>query len=383
MSESTPASHLAKQGIAALKAGDKDTAYQCLKQASEQAPGNQDIWLWFSDAAHDEVEQRHALEQAVRLDPSSKLGQIAQKKLSTLAAHSPSNALAMPPADHAFVYEQTAQELNVSVIESAQNTTTRVEVLQFNNLSGNDNVHIAQALFYAHHVGMRLKQIRVTLKDGEIVAEAGALHFMKGNIRVSSPMGGASGFAKKVVSNVLTQETLFRPHYRGTGEIHLEPTFGHFVIVYLNNEQVVVDKGMFYAAEGSIEVGVAVQKNLSAALFGGEGWFQTKLTGTGWCVLASPVPSNEIVRYHLHNERLQVDGHFALLRKGQIDFKVEKTTKTLLGSVASGEKLVQTFTGTGEVWVAPTQDIYRNIQQFGVANVTQAPRVQSQESGNH
>jgi uncharacterized protein (AIM24 family) len=155
------------------------------------------------------------------------------------------------------------------------------------------------------------------------------------------------------------------------------------VIVYLNNEQVVVDKGMFYAAEGSIEVGVAVQKNLSAALFGGEGWFQTKLTGTGWCVLASPVPSNEIVRYHLHNEHLQVDGHFALLRKGQIDFKVEKTTKTLLGSVASGEKLVQTFTGTGEVWVAPTQDIYRNIQQFGVANVTHAPRVQSQESGNH
>jgi uncharacterized protein (AIM24 family) len=57
----------------------------------------------------------------------------------------------------------------------------------------------------------------------------------------------------------------------------------------------------------------------------------------------------------LNNERLQVNGNFAILRRGSIHFTVEKSTKSLLGFMTSGEGWLQTFSSTGQVWLAPTQ----------------------------
>lgn len=263
---------------------------------------------------------------------------------------------------------------NVTVVEQAESTNTTVEILHYNSLDGSDDIESARNLFYVQQVGMRLKQVKITLYGGEVVLEAGSLHFMKGNVVAVSSLGGVGGFFRKVASRVLTRETTFKPHYKGIGEIYLEPSFGHFIITYLNDEQMVVDSGMFYASEASVDVGVAMQTNVSSAVFGGEGLFQTRLSGTGWCVLASPVPSNEIVRYQLNNERLLVDGNFALLRKGEIDFSVQKSTRTLVGSLSSGEGLLQTFSGTGEVWLAPTQDVYQRIKLMGFSDLTATRR---------
>jgi uncharacterized protein (AIM24 family) len=228
---------------------------------------------------------------------------------------------------------------------------------------------------------MHLKQVKILLKDGDVILESGALHFMKGNISAEAKTGGLGGFAKKLASSVLTNETTFKPQYHGTGEIYLEPSFGHYIILHLNGEEIIADKGMFYASEASVDVGVAMQKNISSALLSGEGLFQTKLSGTGWCALVSPVPSSEIVRYQLNNEKLSVDGNFALLRKGNIEFKVEKSTKSILGSMRSGEGLLQTFTGTGEVWLAPTQSIYERIKVWGVEEVAQVKGTSGQNTG--
>lgn len=252
--------------------------------------------------------------------------------------------------------------LNTGVIEKTQGRNTIVEILQYNELSGSNDVNIAASLFYAQQAGIRLKQVRIILNNGEIVIESGALHFMKGNVSADSSVGGIGGLAKKLASNLLTQESTFKPRYKGIGEIYLEPTFGHFLIINLENDEIIVDKGLFYASESSVDVGVAMQKNVSSALFGGEGLFQTKLSGSGWCVLTSPVPSKEIVRYKLNNEKLSIDGNFALLRKGNIDFKVEKSAKSVMGSLTGGEILLQTFTGTGEVWIAPTKSIYQKMK---------------------
>jgi uncharacterized protein (AIM24 family) len=74
---------------------------------------------------------------------------------------------------------------------------------------------------------------------------------------------------------------VFKPSYQGTGEIYLEPGFVHYLIYHLQNEEIIVDKGMFYACESTVQVGVAPVKTISSAAKGGEGWFQTKLSGTG------------------------------------------------------------------------------------------------------
>jgi uncharacterized protein (AIM24 family) len=263
-------------------------------------------------------------------------------------------------------------ESNLTVSEQVEGENTTVQILHHNSLDGCEDIETAKTLYYAKQVGMHLKQVRIILNGGEAILESRVLHFMKGNISLEAKSGGLGGLAKKIASSALTGETTFRPHYKGVGEIYLEPTFGHFILAKLDGEEIIVDKGMFYASEGSVEVGVAGQKNLSSALFGGEGFFQTKLTGRGWCVLVSPVPSSEIIRFQLNNEKLSVDGNFALLRKGHIDFKVEKSTKSVIGSMRSGEGLLQTFTGTGEVWLAPTQSVYEQLSQRGFRDLTQS-----------
>ena len=69
-----------------------------------------------------------------------------------------------------------------------------------------------------------------------------------------------------------------------------------------------------------------------------------------------------------------MDGNFALMRTGQIDFSVEKSTRSLLGTLTSGEGLLQTFRGTGSVWLAPTQAVYQQLQAGGMSTLGSAPR---------
>ena len=73
----------------------------------------------------------------------------------------------------------------------------------------------------------------------------------------------------------------------------------------------------------------------------------------------SPVPATEIQKIELKNEKLSVDGNFALLRTAGVNFKAEKSSKTWVGTAVSGEGLLQTFSGTGTVWLAPTQGVYQ------------------------
>ncbi len=256
-----------------------------------------------------------------------------------------------------------------AVSERMQGAQSSVEIIEYTQIAGSDDLDVATKLFFANQVGMRLKQVRVVLQNGTAQLESGVMQFMKGNIEADTTVGGLGGLAKKMLTNALTQEATFRPRYRGTGEIYCEPTFGHFMLIALDNEEAVLDKGLFYASEGSVDVGVAMQNNLSSMMLGGEGFFQTRISGRGWAVMNVPVPASEVIRYTLHNEKLSVDGTIALLRKGKIEYRVEKSNKSLLGSAISGDGLLQTFTGTGEVWVAPTQSFYNRLRYETVQNL--------------
>ncbi|WP_406656136.1 AIM24 family protein [Methanolobus sp. ZRKC2] len=261
---------------------------------------------------------------------------------------------------------------NITVLDSAESERFKVEILEYKELSGSNDPQIGKDLYYVQKSGMKLRQVKLTLEDGGMITEPGTLHFHKGNISCESNIGGVGGLAKKMLHNKLTNESTFKPRYTGTGEVFLEPGFSHFLIVKLDNGSVIVDKGIFYCCEDTLEVGVASQKNISAGLFGGD-WFQTRISGTGICVLESPVPMNEILKCNLNNERLQVDGNFALLRSDSVNFSVERSSKGIAGSMTSGEGRLQTFEGTGIVWLAPTQGVYSVMRNGGVSTLIAPP----------
>ncbi|MDP4182459.1 MAG: AIM24 family protein [Bacillota bacterium] len=234
----------------------------------------------------------------------------------------------------------------VKVLDMSQGKGITFEVIQYEKLEG----HYDKSA--PHRYINKLRQVRAYLNGGELVTESGALQFMKGaiNMKVDSSIGS---IARGFLGGALTGESSVKPRYTGSGEIYLEPSYSHFLILEMDNEEVVADKGIFYCCEGSIEIGVFTQKNLSSAIAGGEGLFQTKLKGSGSVVLQSKVPFEQVLIYHLNNEKLQVDGNYAILRRGAIEFTVEKSTKSIIGSARSGEGLLQTYRGTGEVWLIP------------------------------
>jgi len=249
---------------------------------------------------------------------------------------------------------------NSRCIDKLENERILVETIEQTKLKGARSGYGAERVFYLDKSGVTLKNVKITLKKGSVKLESGALYFMKGKIDVETK--AAKGFLKNLGSSMLSGEKMFKPTYSGVGEIWLEPSFGHFMLIELDNDEIIVDKGMFYACESDMEVSAVVQKNVSSAMFGGEGFFQTRIAGTGIVVLSIPVPMDEVMVYHLENDEVKVDGNFAILRRGNIQFSVEMITKGIIGTMTSGEGLLQTFKGTGEVWLAPTQTIYDKLE---------------------
>jgi uncharacterized protein (AIM24 family) len=269
---------------------------------------------------------------------------------------------------------------NINVLECVEKEGIKIEILEYKTLRGLRDVCLAENLYYFEKAGMSLKQVKITLMNSAVTTERGALYFHKGNICAECETGGVGGFAKKLLKNKLTNESAFTPTYSGTGEVFLEPSFSHYILLELNNDAIIVDKGMFYCCENGISVEVSTQKNLSSGIFGGEGWFQTKISGTGLCVLAIPVPPAEVLKYELKNERLQVDGNFVFLRSASINFTVERSAKNLVGNLTSGEGALQTFEGTGNVWMAPTQFVYGALSRCYYPPAPKASRSSSSSS---
>lgn len=199
-----------------------------------------------------------------------------------------------------------------------------------------------------------LKMVKATIQNETIRAEAWALHYMLGDIELTTTMPSAKGFLKSLV----TQESIFKPAYKGNGEIFFgPPIFGEYHELILENEAWILDKGAYVCSDGSIEAGAFRNKAITG-LVGGEGFFQTKVEGSGKVIIQAP---GKIEILDLENQTLTVDGSFAVARQAHLDYSVQKAAKGILSSMASGEGLVNVIRGTGRVLLAPVPNIYNNL----------------------
>lgn len=198
------------------------------------------------------------------------------------------------------------------------------------------------------------KLVKATIQNETIRAESGALHYMFGQVEMTSPAPSAGGFLKAMVSG----ENMFKPTYTGSGEIYFgPPIFGEYVVMQLNDEEWILDQGAYVCSDAGIEIDVMRNKALTG-MIGGEGLFQTKVKGTGTVVLIAP---GKVQTYHLQGHQLSVDGSFAIARTASLDYSVRRATKSLVGSFTSGEGLLNVFSGTGTVLLAPVPNLYQNL----------------------
>lgn len=229
----------------------------------------------------------------------------------------------------------------------------------------------AQTEYFMSKMNVRRRQVVIDIdKEHSAIIQAGAMQWMSGNVQATSGVKGVGDFLGKALKGAVTKETAVKPEYVGEGCLVLEPTYKYILLVDLAQwgaEGMTIEDGMFLASDGNVKNKIVNRKNVSSAVLGGEGFFNLSLYGNGVVALESNVPEDELIEVVLENDELKIDGNLAVCWSSNLDFTVERTTKTLVGSAVSGEGLVNVYRGTGRVLmcpVAPTTSLYTATNTF-------------------
>lgn len=214
--------------------------------------------------------------------------------------------------------------------------------------------------YYMSKMGVRRRQLVVDL-DGtnSLVTQSGAMQWLIGDVNATTGIKGVGDLFGKMVKGAVTKESAVKPEYVGSGRIVLEPTYKYILLQDVSAwgaAGMSIEDGMFLACDGRVEHKIAARTNLSSAVAGNEGLFNLSLRGQGVVALESNVPEDEIMIVELNNDVLKLDGSFAICWSTSLQFTVERSSKTLLGSAVNREGLVNVFRGTGRVMISPTNE---------------------------
>jgi uncharacterized protein (AIM24 family) len=213
----------------------------------------------------------------------------------------------------------------------------------------------AMLAYYCNEMNVRKRQVVCDLSKANITLQAGAMQWIVGDVKATTGVKGVGDFFSKSLRGSVTGESAIKPEYTGSGILVLEPTYKHILLIDTADwgGNVVLDDGLFLACDSRLKHKAVMRSNLSSAALGNEGLFNLGIQGNGILCLESRCPKEELVEVELNNDVLKVDGNFAIAWSGTLDFTVERSGKSLIGSAASGEGLVNVYRGTGKVLLAP------------------------------
>lgn len=213
----------------------------------------------------------------------------------------------------------------------------------------------AQLAYFCNEMNVRKRQVICDVSKSNITTQAGAMQWTVGDVNATTGVKGVGDLFNKALRGSVTGESAIKPEYTGSGMLVLEPTYKHILLLDVAdwNGAVVLDDGLFLACESTLKHKAVMRSNLSSAALGNEGLFNLGIQGNGILCLESFCPKEELVEIILNNDVLKVDGNMAIAWSGSLNFTVERSGKSLIGSAASGEGLVNVYRGTGKVLLAP------------------------------
>ena len=248
---------------------------------------------------------------------------------------------------------------------------------QIHNFTNNDNVKVLDTLgafsvieyqkdisvlpqdainaYYCSQMNIRKRQVVCDVKKSNVTVQAGSMQWFVGDVTANTGIKGVGDLLSKAVRGSVTKESAIKPEYTGDGTLVLEPTYKHILLLDVSDwgGTIVLDDGLFLACESSLRHKTIMRSNISSAVAGNEGLFNLGIQGKGILCLESPCPKEELIEVSLQDDVLKIDGNFAIAWSGSLDFTVERSGKSLIGSAASGEGLVNVYRGTGKVLLAP------------------------------
>ncbi len=211
--------------------------------------------------------------------------------------------------------------------------------------------------------GDDMQFVEVTLDPNEVViAEAGAMMYMTSGIQMQTVFGDASretGFMEKLFTagkRMITGESLFLTTFGAESDQRERVAFaapypGRIIPMHVDElgGEIHCQKSAFLCAARGIQIGIAFQKKIGAALFGGEGFIMQRITGDG---IAFVHAGGAICRKELASgETLRLDTGCLVALQPSVNYDIERAggIKTMM---FGGEGIfLATLTGPGTVWL--------------------------------
>ena len=213
-------------------------------------------------------------------------------------------------------------------------------------------------------IGDDLQFVEIELDPGETaIAEAGAMMYLDSWIEMETIFGDGSASSQGVMERVfgagkrvLSGASLFMTAFTNRGPTRSRVAFaapypGKIVPLDLGQMggEMICQKEAFLCAARGISIGIAFQKKLGVAIFGGEGFIMQRLTGSGMAFVHA---GGTLVRKDLQpGETLKVDAGCLVALQPGVNFDIQ-FVGGIKNALFGGEGLFfATLTGPGTVWL--------------------------------
>ncbi|HEB50950.1 MAG TPA: TIGR00266 family protein [Desulfobulbus sp.] len=214
--------------------------------------------------------------------------------------------------------------------------------------------------------GHEMQFVEVELDPGEsVVSEAGAMMYMDNGIRMETIFGDGSaasqsgGFFDRMLGagkRLITGEGLFITMFTHTGSGKARVAFsspypGKIIPLDLKkyDGRLICQKDAFLCAAKGVQIGIALQKKIGVALFGGEGFIMQQLDGDGLVFVHA---GGTIVEKELAaGESLRVDTGCLVALTRTVGYDIE-FVGDVKSAIFGGEGFFfATLQGPGHVWL--------------------------------
>ncbi|PIE69259.1 MAG: TIGR00266 family protein [Deltaproteobacteria bacterium] len=215
-------------------------------------------------------------------------------------------------------------------------------------------------------LGQEMQFVEIELDPGEsVVAEAGAMMYMDEQIQMETVFGdgsaaSASGsFMDRMLGagkRLITGEGLFITMFTNQGSGKKQVAFASPYpgkIIPLNlpdyGNRIICQKDAFLCAARGVSIGIAFQKKIGVALFGGEGFIMQQLDGDG---LSFVHAGGTIIERELAaGEMLRVDTGCLVALTQTVNYDIE-FVGNVKSAIFGGEGFFfATLRGPGHVWL--------------------------------
>lgn len=214
--------------------------------------------------------------------------------------------------------------------------------------------------------GKEMQFVEIELDPREsVVSEAGAMMYMADQIQMETVFGDGSnasqsgGFFDKMLGagkRLITGEGLFITMFTFTGQgkgrvAFAAPYPGKIIPLDLSryNNRIICQKDAFLCAAKGVSIGVAFQKKIGTALFGGEGFIMQQLDGDGLCFVHA---GGTVVEKELaEGETLRVDTGCLVALTRTVNYDIE-FVGNVKSAIFGGEGFFfANLRGPGHVWL--------------------------------